>query len=118
MGGTTEVWRELLTQSEVESRIMDLIDQMTTQTEELAELHNEEARAEYEYKHTFALAFLDAEGGNQKTRESHALLAADKEFYVWRLSEARLKTAQQSLRTIATQLDSLRTISANLRAVT
>jgi len=107
----------VLTQGEVELEIDRLLGLMGERTEELAQLSVRASEAETEYKRSFAEAFIRATG-TVKDREALATMNAIEQFATHKHADALLRSGQESLRTIRAALDALRTVSANVRAIT
>lgn len=111
-----------LTQHEVEQRIMQISDTLDETTELLASLLIERATAEADYKHAFARVMVNLAQSSSRlpvaAKEAIATTRTEAEFRNWKLWEAREKACQQQLHSLRAQLDALRTIAANVRAVT
>lgn len=106
-----------LTQVDVEQRIMHLCDELESQTHFYAEISTKRAEAESDFKFRYARTLVDQTAkAPVATKEAVAQLKASNEYRDWKLYEAREKATQQALTSIRAQLDSLRTISANVRA--
>ena len=111
---------EPLTQGEVEFRILAISDALDENTELLSSLLVERATAEADFKHAFAKAMIGLAGTSMPVaaKEAKAQFHTEVEFRSWKLWEAREKACQQKLHSLRSQLDALRTIAANVRAVT
>lgn len=107
----------VLTQGEVELEIDRLLGLMGERTDELAQLSVRASESETDYKRRFATEFIRSTG-TVKDREQLATLNAIEEFGGYKRADALLRSGQESLRTIRAALDALRTISANVRAIT
>lgn len=119
---------ELLTQGEVEMRIMRLNDQLDDLTTELARLAEAAADAEVEYKKRYhasrvtGRATLDGNGpGGRVTNDEcddFAMEQAGDLFRGYKVTEGAYQAARDALRAKQSQLDALRTIAANIRSQT
>lgn len=107
----------VLTQSEVEAEMNRLLGVMEARTVELARLTMEASEAEVEFKKSYALVYTQG-AGPVKDREQVATLASLDALRDYRRKDALMKSAQEALRTIRAALDVLRSISANVRAMT
>lgn len=108
-------------QTDVEGLLLTLGDQLDEGTVAFEKVAEERAIAEADWKERYwsALVRLVDDGPNRRTaaqREAMAGLMAKEELRRFRLLEAREKAAQQHLITIRARMDSLRTVSANVRA--
>lgn len=105
-----------LTQVDIESEIVRLSRLAEQVTQKLAERARAAAEADVAYKVAHAKALLVAEGP-QYVRDAEATVATEQEFTAKRTTEALLLSAQEAGRNYRAQLDSLRSINANLRAL-
>lgn len=96
---------------------MLFVEKLGVETEVLADLAMDLARARVAYKKTVAIAYLRA-AGPVKERDAKALIEGEEEFEMYEMAEALHSSKQELLRTLRSQMDSLRTIAANIRAVT
>ena len=101
---------EPLNQVDMETRLDTLGERL------LANLTIERAEAEADYKRDYHRAILQAQGGTVAQKESAAHIHAAKAFRKWKIVEAQEKATQQALIALRTQIESARTISANVRA--
>lgn len=109
--------RQPLVQAEVEERIQRLCDVLEETCEQFAQISADRAEAEADYKQAQAISLVSQTAKTTvSAKEATAHLAASKHFRRWRVLEAREKATQQALTSIRSQLDALRTISANVRA--
>lgn len=104
-------------QTDVEGRLLDLADRLDREVERYADVSHERAVAEAAYKKEYAVAIVTAGNETVAMKEAHAQLRASDVFSDWKLAEAKEKATQQALIAIRTQMDALRTISANVRAM-
>lgn len=95
-------------------RISGLCERVTT---EIAQRARANAEADARYKKAHASAFLMAQGKTVGDRESQAALETDAEYTERRVTEALLLAAQEAGRNYRAQLDALRSINSNLRAL-
>lgn len=108
---------EVMTQVLVEKRILELCDELEEQVEFYSQISQRRAEAESDFKYRFARTLIEQTAkAPVATKEAIAQLKASGEYREWKLYEARERATQQKLTSIRTQLDSLRTISANVRA--
>lgn len=107
---------DTLSQAEVEEQLQQLMDRLDSGTHELAELAVAAARADVEYKRSYAMAYAGTRGPVEERKQSSTLVAID--LYEDKvLKEAVHSSQQELLRGLRAQLDSLRTIAANIRGV-
>jgi len=110
---------EPLTMVDVENRIVALCDLLEVETEAYAELSSQRAEAEADYKYRYSRAFVEQAGKVPvASKEAVANLRSSNEFRSYRILEARERATQLKLTGIRAQLDSLRTIAANVRKLT
>lgn len=110
----------LLTQAEVEGRIMDLDDRMDLTTHEFAELADDAAQAHADYRLALhsAILRLAAAKMTAQQREAQATLSVDGLYRADKIAAARLDACRMALLTYRSRLDALRSLSANIRAQT
>lgn len=106
----------LLTPPEVESEILRRAKRLDKVTAALAKRARAAAEADVAWKIAHARALLAAEG-TVAEREAHALLACEQEYGAHRLADAVLLSAQEAGRNGRAQLDALRSVNVNLRAL-
>ena len=105
-------------QTEVEERLLQLAARLDVEVERFAGVSLERAQAEADYKLTYSKVVVTLVGKDTVARkEALAHLKAGDTYHAWKLAEAREKATQQALIAIRTQMDALRTISANVRAM-
>lgn len=107
---------EPIPQVEIENEIMRLSGLAEDVTHKLAERAREAAAADVAYKIAHAQALLRAEGP-QYVRDATATVDTADQYQARRIAEARLLAAQEAGRNYRAQLDSLRSINANHRAL-
>lgn len=103
-------------QAHAEHQMIDLATALETAVEELRVIVEDAANAESDYKEKYWTALLRCERNTVGEREAVAGLYAAKEFRAWRLLHGRVSATRDYMRAIQTKIDSLRTISANVRA--
>lgn len=115
----------MLTQAEIERRIIETVDALDELTHEFAEIAAAAGRAEAEWKRKHALMTLaiienPPEGRklDAKSRDARIELAAQDEFAAYQIASAAREHAREALRAHRTRLDALRTLSANVRTLT
>lgn len=117
--------RPIITQAEVEERILAVDDALAEATLDFAVLSDNEAEAEAVYKEAAARALLthvalhatDAKMTVGERDAKVALSTAD-ELRAWKIAEARRASCREALLSYRSRLDALRTLNANVRAVT
>ena len=107
---------EPLAQVDVEAEILRLSAMAEKVTHELAKRARAAAEADVAYKVAHAKALLLAEGP-QYVRDAEATVDCEAELTEKRSTEALLLAAQEAGRNYRAQLDSLRSINANHRAL-
>lgn len=105
-----------LAQVDVESEIMRLSRLAEEVTQKLSKRAREAAVADVAYKVGHAKALLLAEGP-QYVRDAEATVKTEVEYREKRSTEALLLAAQEAGRNYRAQLDALRSINANHRAL-
>jgi hypothetical protein len=110
---------DIITQADVERRIIILTDTLDEQTALYAEVSEQRAEAEADYKYAFSRAMV-AQAGKVPvaTKEAHAHLRSPDAYRLWKVLEARERATQHKLTSVRSQLDALRTIAANVRSLT
>lgn len=110
-----------ITQVEVEESILYLCDELESECERYAEVSQERAIAETEYKERFWVSIVKLmDSPTYKTasqREAAANLWSKGEWRKYKLLEAQEKATQQKLMMLRSRLEAVRTIAANVRAV-
>lgn len=104
----------MLTQASVEQEMTRLIEAADEVAHDVARHAEVAARAEHVYKLAHAKALLRSDGA-VALREAQALLACEQEHLDRKLADARLLAAQETARTIRSQLDALRSVNATVR---
>ena len=107
-----------LTTLDVETEIERLSAQLEDATTEFANISDEAAEAELNYKLARAKHYLTADGPNQTHRDAAALLRSEDEYRRHQIAEGRLRAQSELLRTLRARLDALRTLAANVRSQT
>lgn len=105
-----------LSQMDVEAEILRLSDMAEKVTQTLAKRARAAAEADVAFKLCHAKALLLADGP-QYVRDAEATVKCGTEYHEKRATEALLLAAQEAGRNYRTQLDSLRSINVNLRAL-
>jgi hypothetical protein len=108
-----------MAQAQVESEIHRMSHRLTQVTEDIARLSQRAAQAEVDYKVGFAKALYKRVGSKMSVglKEAAALIEMEEEFGAMKLLDAELKALQEAGRNLRSQLDSLRSINANVRGV-
>jgi hypothetical protein len=107
----------VLTQSSVETELRRLIDAAEDVAHDVGDRAEAAGRAEHAYKVGFARAYLRADGP-VASREAQALLAVDELHLARKVAEARLLAAQETARTIRSNVDALRSLNVTVRHAT
>lgn len=100
----------------VETELERLMERLMTETERLAELAEAAARTEVTHKHQRARALLRAEG-TVAEREAVADLDTSDAYLARRVAEEAYRSQRELLLSLRAQIDALRTLAANLRAI-
>lgn len=108
---------EPLSQVQIESEIVRLCGLAERVTTEIAQRARTSAEADARYKKAHASAYLMAQGKTVGDREAVAALETDAEFTDRKIAEALLLAAQEAGRNYRAQLEALRSLNANLRAL-
>jgi hypothetical protein len=103
-------------QVHIESEIVRLSARAEEVTQKLAIRAREAAEADVAYKIAHAQALLRADG-TAYVREAEATVATADEYAAKKSTEALLLSAQEAGRNVRAQLDALRSINANHRAL-
>ena len=103
-------------QVHIEAEIVRLSARAEEITQKLAKRAREAADADVAYKIAHAKALLLAEGP-QYIRDAEATTHTEVEYASKRSTEALLMSAQEAGRNVRAQLDALRSINANHRAL-
>lgn len=116
-----------LSQVEIECEIERLSSELESALEEYVGLCKAEAEAENEYKRRYHRAVIvhserSTMADGRKTTvswvESQAALACEDVQAVYRIKSAGVRALKEALTTKRAQMDALRTLSANVRAMT
>jgi len=103
-----------ITQLDVEAEIIRLSGSLEEETEAFEALAKDSAKKEAAYKRAWYTEYLSAEGA-QKLRESFAGYKNADLYLEAQVAEALMRAKREKLYSIRAQLDSLRTIAANVR---
>lgn len=110
-----------ITPFEVESKLLQLMDSLESETEAFEVLSVDSAKKSARYKASWARAYIRVSSGGKgsiKDRESLADYENEELHFDHLVAEALTKSKQQKLTSLRTEMDALRTISANVRAQT
>ena len=106
-------------QIDLEAEMLRICDRIEADIELLADLSTQRAEAESAYKYKHARSMVEHTGKVPvASKEAIAHLRASEEYRQWKVLEGREKATQHSLIASRSRLDALRTISANVRAMT
>lgn len=106
-----------VTQHMIESEILRLCGLAEKATTEIGKRARVAAAKDAAYKKANAVAYLKAEGKTVGDREAVAAIETDNEYTERRAAEAVLLAAQEAGRNYRAQLDALRSLNSNLRAL-
>lgn len=115
--GLPQIPGSLLTQAQVENEILRLSQRLENLTDELAGRARAAAEAEANHKGRHATVYLATEGSIAE-RNARADVECHDLYTARLITAAQYETTKQACRSTETQLDSLRTIAANIRAQT
>ena len=111
--------RGLLTQGDIEHSIVALSDQLEEQTYIYAQLSDEAANAEADYKLQAGkqLITLVASGAKMtaQERQARADVGCAEAFRAWKLAEARRQSCKEALLSLRARMDAQRSLAANVR---
>lgn len=112
----------MITQVDVETQILRVINELEDETDRYAELEDRAGEAEADYKGDFAKALLQVAATGDKItageREARATKSSIDTFRAWKIEEGRRRASKEYLLTLRAKLDALRSLSANVRAQT
>lgn len=103
-----------ISQVEVETEIMRLMELLEEHTEAFEQLATDSAKKEALYKSNWAKEYLSAKGSIRE-REAWADYKLSDESYDYKISEALVKAKREKLISLRTSIDALRTLNANVR---
>jgi hypothetical protein len=103
-----------ISQVEIESELMRLMEMLEDETEAFEVLATEAAKKEALYKSNWAKEYLSAKG-SIKEREAWADYKMDESAYDYKIAEALVKSKREKLLSLRTSIDALRTLNANVR---
>ncbi len=112
--------RRTLNPVDVEFAILDLCDALETETEQYAGLSELAAGAEADYKLKSAQTHVQLAASSSlkmtvHEKQARADLAANDQFRVFKIGEARKQASKEAMLSIRARLDAMRTLSASLR---
>lgn len=112
----------LLTQGDIETAIMRLSEELEAETYRYADLADLAANSEADYKIEAARLMIGLSNTSLKMTapERQARVDANTEtsYRTWKINEARRQASKEALLSLRARLDSLRTLSANIRTQT
>ena len=103
-----------ISQVEIESELMRLMEFLESETEAFETLATDMAKKEALYKSNWAKEYLSAKG-SIKEREAWADYKLADENFDFKIAEALLKSKREKLLSLRTSIDALRTLNANVR---
>ena len=103
-----------ISQVEIESEIMRLMEMLEEETEAFEALATDSAKKEALMKANWAKEYLSAKGSIRE-REAWADYKLSDEAYSFKISEALVKAKREKLLSLRASLDALRTLNANVR---
>lgn len=108
-----------LSQAQIEHGIVALSDQLEEQTYMYAQLSDEAAEAEADYKLAAGkgLISLVASGSKMTAQERQARVdvGCSDAFRAWKLAEARRQSCKEALLSLRARMDAQRSLAANVR---
>lgn len=111
--------RGLLTQGDIEHSIVALSDQLEEQTYMYAQLSDEAAEAEADYKLEAGRLLIGiASSGVKMTapeRQARVDVGCSESFRSWKLAEARRQSCKEALLSLRARIDAQRSLAANVR---
>jgi hypothetical protein len=109
----------LLSQGEIEEMILAVADALEEETERYAQVCDQAARAEADWKYRSARSFIvlgEQEGRMTAAEKEHRVTIANfTELRTYRLVDAQRAASKEALNSLRARLDALRTLSANVR---
>ena len=103
-----------ISQVEIEQELLRLMDLLEKQTEEFESAAIDCAKKEALYKGNWAREYLSAKG-SIKEREAWADYKMDQQNYEFKIAEGLVKAKRESLLSIRSSMDAIRTLNANVR---
>lgn len=114
--------RRVLTQAEIEWQIEDICQALEAAVEEHATLVIDWASAENSYKRRRAQTLIGFANSSERMtvaeRDARTDFHVADEWEAYKLLDARRESSREYLRSLHARLDALRTLAANVRAVT
>lgn len=107
-----------ITQAHVEAEILRLLDLAEEKTSQLATYSEQAGIAEVNHKSAYAKVYLESDHSSQAMREQEATQRTHALFMKRRMAESSSRSCSESLKTTLAAVDTLRTISANIRGQT
>lgn len=104
-----------ISQIDVEETLLELIQELETETEAFERLAEDSAKKEALYKSNWAKEYLSAKG-SIKEREAWADYKMDELMFDYKIAESLVKAKREKLLSLRTSIDALRTLNANIRA--
>lgn len=105
-----------IAQIDIESEIQRLNELLDKATHAVAKRVRERATAKVAYKVAHARAYLSAQG-TASAREAQATVATEQEFTAFEMADAVFVAAMEAGRNTREQLQGLRSVNANHRAL-
>ena len=110
----------LLNQGQVETLIMQIADALDDATHHYAEVSDQAATAEADYKLRVARAVITLANTDAKMtaleRQARADIASAEELRAWKTLEASRQATKEHLLSLRARLDALRTLNASIRS--
>lgn len=103
-----------ISQVEIESEIMRMMDLLESETEAFEHLCEDAAKKEALFKSNWAKEYLAAKG-SIKEREAWADYKLGDEIFDYKISEALVKSKREKLTSLRTSIDALRSLNTNVR---
>ena len=109
----------LLSQADIEIEIMRLSEELESETYRYADIADLAATAEADYKLEAAKLLVAISNTPTKMtaveKQARVDLQCEPTYRVWKINEARRQASKEALLSLRARLDSLRTLSANIR---
>lgn len=103
-----------ISQVEIEQELIRLVERLEKETEAFEVLALDSSKKEALYKSNWAKEYLSAKG-SIKEREAWADYKMDQQNFEYKCAEALVKSKRESLMSLRTSIDAIRTLNANVR---
>jgi hypothetical protein len=103
-----------ISQVDIENELLRLMDKLEKETEEFEAISIDASKKEAQYKTNWAKEYLSASGAI-KQREAWADYKMEHDFFEYKVAESLVKAKRESLLTLRSSMDAMRTLNANVR---